>query len=147
MTNCPKFAEMKKMFHGKSMTVTKVQHIVKTQIVIADVNVMDVNVTTRSKIIEKHVFKDKKLRKAKECCRLKKKKWLKKSMVETIQQIQKTQNLDKRATHIHGRMEHNLAGYAKYVATLTLGSRPKQRLARMRNKRETQEAHLIFLGL
>ncbi len=73
MTNCPKFAEMQKMFHGKSMTVTKVQPITKTQIVTADVNVMDVNVTTRSKVIEKHVFKDKEQRKTKECYRLREK--------------------------------------------------------------------------
>jgi hypothetical protein len=46
------------------MTITKVQLVVETQIVIADVNVVDVNVTTRSKIAEEHVFKDKKPRKA-----------------------------------------------------------------------------------
>jgi hypothetical protein len=51
MTDCPKFVEMQIMFHGKSVIVTKVQHVVKTQIVIVDVNVVDVNVTT-SKIIE-----------------------------------------------------------------------------------------------
>ncbi len=36
------------MFHGKSMTIVEVQHVVETQIVIMDVNVVDVNVTTRS---------------------------------------------------------------------------------------------------
>ncbi len=41
------------MFHGKSMRIVEVQPIAKTQIVIADVNVVDVNVTTRSKVIEK----------------------------------------------------------------------------------------------
>jgi hypothetical protein len=30
MTNCPKFIEMQKMFHGKSTVVTKVQPIVET---------------------------------------------------------------------------------------------------------------------
>jgi hypothetical protein len=40
---------MKKMFHGKFMRITKVQPIAKTQIVTVDVNVVDVNVTTRSK--------------------------------------------------------------------------------------------------
>jgi len=30
------------------------------------------------------------------------------------------------------------------VATLALGSRPRQRLARGRDKRETREAHLIL---
>jgi len=59
MTNCPKFIEMQKMFHGKFMTITKVKLVAKTQIIIANVNVVDVNVTTRSKVIEKHVFKDK----------------------------------------------------------------------------------------
>jgi hypothetical protein len=50
MKDCPKFAEMQKMFYGKSMTITKVQPVVETQIVIADVNVVDVNVSTRSKV-------------------------------------------------------------------------------------------------
>jgi hypothetical protein len=53
------------MFHGKSMAVAKVQPIVKTQTIIVDVNVLDVNVTTRSKVIKEHVFKDKELRKVK----------------------------------------------------------------------------------
>jgi hypothetical protein len=46
------------MFHGKSIIVAKVQLVAKTQIVIVDVNVVDVNVTTRSKVIEEHMFKD-----------------------------------------------------------------------------------------
>ncbi len=50
MTSCPKFAKMQKMFHGKFMAVLEVQPIVETQIIIANVNVVDVNVTTRSKI-------------------------------------------------------------------------------------------------
>jgi hypothetical protein len=53
MTNCPNFVEMQKTFHGKFVTLTKVQPIAKTQTIIADVNAMDVNVTTRSKVIEK----------------------------------------------------------------------------------------------
>jgi hypothetical protein len=65
MTDCPKFVEMQKMFHGNSMTVAKVQFVAKTQIVIADVNVVDINVTIRSKMTEEQVFKDKELRKAK----------------------------------------------------------------------------------
>jgi hypothetical protein len=40
------------MFHGKSITVGEVQSIVERQIVVVDVNVVDVNVTTRSKVIE-----------------------------------------------------------------------------------------------
>ncbi len=47
MTNCPKFVEMHKMFHGKSMTIAEVQLVTETQTVIANVNVVDVNVTTR----------------------------------------------------------------------------------------------------
>jgi hypothetical protein len=41
------------------------QHVTKTQIVIVDVNVVDVNVTTRSKVIEEHVLKDGEPRKTK----------------------------------------------------------------------------------
>ncbi len=52
MANCPKFVEMQKMFHGNFVVIAKVQPIVETQIVIADVNVVDVNVTTRSKVIK-----------------------------------------------------------------------------------------------
>jgi hypothetical protein len=40
------------MFHGKFVIVVEVQTIAKTQTVIVDVNVVDVNVTTRSKVIE-----------------------------------------------------------------------------------------------
>ncbi len=53
------------MFHGKSMTIVEVQAIVETQTIITYVNVVDVNVTTRSKVIEELVFKDRELRKAK----------------------------------------------------------------------------------
>jgi hypothetical protein len=63
--DCPKFVKMQKMFHGKSVTIVKVQLVVETQTIIADVNVVDVNVTTRSKITKKQVFKDRKPRKAK----------------------------------------------------------------------------------
>jgi hypothetical protein len=65
MTNCPKFVEMQKMFHGKSMTITKVQLVVETQTIIADVNGVDVNVPTGNKVTEEHVFKDTKPRKVK----------------------------------------------------------------------------------
>jgi len=50
---------MQKMFHGKSMIIAEVQPIVEIQIVITYVNVVDVNVITRSKALEKWVFKDK----------------------------------------------------------------------------------------
>jgi hypothetical protein len=47
------------------MTIVEVQAIVETQTIITYVNVVDVNVTTRSKVIEELVFKDRELRKAK----------------------------------------------------------------------------------
>jgi hypothetical protein len=50
MIDYPKFVEMQKLFHGKSVTLTKVQPIVETETIIVDVNVVDVNVTTRSKV-------------------------------------------------------------------------------------------------
>jgi hypothetical protein len=53
MTNCPKFAQMQKMFHGKFVAIVEVQLVVETQIITADVNVVDVNVTTRSKVTKK----------------------------------------------------------------------------------------------
>ncbi len=52
------------MFHGKFVIVTKVQPVVEIQTITGDGNVVDVNVTTRSKATEGHVFKDKKPRKA-----------------------------------------------------------------------------------
>jgi len=36
---------------------------------------------------------------------------------------------------------------ADVVTTLTLGSRPRQKLARVRAKREARESHLMFLGM
>jgi hypothetical protein len=52
MIDCPKFDEMQKIFHGKSIIVVKVQLVVETQTIIVDVNVVDVSITTRSKVIE-----------------------------------------------------------------------------------------------
>jgi hypothetical protein len=52
MTNCAKFVEMQKMFHGKFVVVAKVKLLVETQTIITNVNVVDVNVTTRSKVAE-----------------------------------------------------------------------------------------------
>jgi hypothetical protein len=43
---------MQKMFDGKFVTITKVQFVDETQTIIVDVNVVDVNVTTRSKVTE-----------------------------------------------------------------------------------------------
>ncbi len=47
MTYCPKFIKMQKMFHGKSMTIPKVQHV-EAQVIIINVNVVEV---TRDKCI------------------------------------------------------------------------------------------------
>ncbi len=49
MIDCPKFTDTHKMFHGKFVVVVEVQPIVETQTIIIDVNVVDVNVTTKSK--------------------------------------------------------------------------------------------------
>jgi hypothetical protein len=46
------------MFHGKFVAIAKVQPIVETQIITTYENVVDVNVTTRSKATEEQVFKD-----------------------------------------------------------------------------------------
>ncbi len=64
MTNCPKFIEMQKILKGKSMTLVEVQPIAKAQTININVNVVDVNVTTRSKAIEEQVFKNREPRKA-----------------------------------------------------------------------------------
>jgi len=79
------------MFHWKFVAIAKVQPVAETQIVTTNVNVVDVNIITRSKVTEEHVFKDRKLRKTKSAVDWEKEKWLEKSMVETIQRIQKTQ--------------------------------------------------------
>jgi hypothetical protein len=74
---------MQKMFHGKFVAIIEVQPVAKTQTATADVNVVDVNVTT-SKVTEEHVFKDREPRKIKNAA-IYFFKWLKKPMVQTIQ--------------------------------------------------------------
>ncbi len=66
------------------MTIAEVQHVVETQTIIVDVNVVDVNITTRSKVTNEQVFKDRKPRKVKNVVDWEKEDWLKQSMVETI---------------------------------------------------------------
>jgi len=85
MIDCPKFVEIQKVFHEKYVVITEVQPIVETQTIITNVNVVDVNVTTRSKVIEKNVLKDRELKKTKSVVDWEKEEWLKKSMVGTIQ--------------------------------------------------------------
>jgi hypothetical protein len=46
---------MHKIFHGKSVTITKIQHVFEIQTIIINVNVVDVNVMIRNKATEKHV--------------------------------------------------------------------------------------------
>jgi hypothetical protein len=67
------------------VTITEVQPITKTQTVIANVNVVDVNVTTRSKVTKEQMFKDREPRKAKNVVDWEKEKRLKQSMVQTTQ--------------------------------------------------------------
>jgi hypothetical protein len=47
------------------MTIAEVQLVVERQTITTNVNVVDVNVTTRSKTTKEHVFKDREPRKAK----------------------------------------------------------------------------------
>jgi len=84
------------MFHGKFMIIVEVQLVAETQTIIMDVNVVDVNVTTRSKVTDKHVFKDRKQIKVESVVNWEKEEWLKQSMVEIIQYIQKTQTQTER---------------------------------------------------
>jgi hypothetical protein len=65
MISCPKFVEMLKMFHGKSMTIVEVQLVVEIEIVTTNVNVVDVDVIIRSKVIEEQIFKNSKPKKSK----------------------------------------------------------------------------------
>jgi len=54
-----------KKIHGKFVGIVHVQPIIETQIVTTYVNVVDVNVTTNSKITKKQKFKNNKPRKTK----------------------------------------------------------------------------------
>jgi hypothetical protein len=65
MIDYPKFVEMQKMFHGKSMIVAKCQLVAMTQTIITNVNVVDVNVIIKSKVTEEQVSKDREPKKAK----------------------------------------------------------------------------------
>jgi hypothetical protein len=52
MMNYPRFAKMQKMFQGKNASSLKVKMTIEVKIINVDVNVINVNVVTRSKIIE-----------------------------------------------------------------------------------------------
>jgi len=65
ITNCPKFGAMQKMFQGKNAFSLYKKMVFEVNTVTAYVNVIDVNVATRNKIIKKQVFQEKKPRKNK----------------------------------------------------------------------------------
>ncbi len=69
------------------MAITKVQLVAEIKTIIVNVNVVDVNVTTRSKVIKKQVFENRELRKTNDDVNWEKEEQSKKSMVETIQHI------------------------------------------------------------
>jgi hypothetical protein len=52
MTNCPKFVEMQKMFQRKNAPSLDGKVVVDVKIVTININVVDVNVATKSRIIE-----------------------------------------------------------------------------------------------
>jgi hypothetical protein len=83
------------------MIIAKVQHVTKIQTITTYVNVMDVNVTVKCKVIEGQVFKDRKLKKAKNVANWKKKKTVEKVNGGNNSTYSKNTNLDKRAIHIH----------------------------------------------
>jgi hypothetical protein len=57
MADCPKFVKMQKNFQLKNnASSSKGKAIVEVNIIIADVNVIDVNVATKSKITKDQVF-------------------------------------------------------------------------------------------
>ncbi len=65
MIDCPKFVKMQKMFQGKNASNTNGKSIVNVKIVTTIMNVMDVNVATKSSITKKQMFHEWKLRKKK----------------------------------------------------------------------------------
>jgi hypothetical protein len=72
------------MFQGKNASSSKGKSIVEIKTIIANVNVIDVNVVTISKIIKDQVFEEREPRKNKIFVDWEEEK-LKKEMVETIQ--------------------------------------------------------------
>ncbi len=72
---------MQNMFKDKRGQTIEFKPIIELKLVIASVNMVDVNVTTQNKTSEKHVLKDRKPKKN----NLQQIGKLKKSMVETMQ--------------------------------------------------------------
>jgi hypothetical protein len=56
MTNCPKFGKMQKMFQRKNAPSLNGKVVVDVKIITTYINVVDVNVDTRSIIINERVF-------------------------------------------------------------------------------------------
>jgi hypothetical protein len=84
MADYPKFVKMQKMFQLKNnASSSKGKAIFEVKIIIANVNAIDVNVATKSKITKDHVFQEKELRNNNNN-RLGKEDKLKKTMVEII---------------------------------------------------------------
>jgi hypothetical protein len=50
MIDCPKFGKMQKMFQGKNASSLKGKVVIKVKTITINVNVVDVNVVTRSRI-------------------------------------------------------------------------------------------------
>jgi hypothetical protein len=74
------------MFQGKNASSSEGKSIVEIKTIIANVNVIDVNVVTISKIIKDQVFEEREPRKNKNIVDWEEEK-LKKEKVETIQQL------------------------------------------------------------
>jgi hypothetical protein len=85
--NCPRFNEMQSMFKDKRNQSTKSKLTTKVKTIITSINMVDVNVTTHNMTSEEQVFKDRKLKKNKFAIDWEVEEKLKKSMVETIQQM------------------------------------------------------------
>jgi hypothetical protein len=49
MTNCPKFVEMQKIFQEKITSSLEGKVVAKVKTIIVDVNVVDINVVTKTK--------------------------------------------------------------------------------------------------
>ncbi len=59
--DCPKYSDMQNMFKNKVVKPTKEQAVVEPKVSNPSVHMLDVNMAiTKSKIIEKQMFKDKK---------------------------------------------------------------------------------------
>jgi hypothetical protein len=71
----------------KESQTTKSKPAIEVKVIIAWVNIVDVNVTTQSKGSEKQVFKDWKLRKNKSAANWEVKERVERSMVETVQHM------------------------------------------------------------